>query len=236
VYTPPAGFYGVETFSYTIGDGYGEVGEATVTVEVVKRWHNPVHAMDVNADNLVSPADVLDVINALNGGLTARLPKMPSGSAARLPYVDVTDDGEASALDVLTVINLLNSTPSGPVVSTDDGYEPNDALGEARDLGTHWQTTAVAGLQLRDSADWYQFTLPRRGTWRDAAVIDFRQAAGDLELVLHDSTGRELYRSEGITDSESLSLSGLEAGTYFLGVFGDGLAQNEYGLMIFLLA
>jgi hypothetical protein len=231
-HTPPAGFYGVETFTYTIGDVYGEIGQATVTVEVVKRWHNPVYAMDVNADNLVSAADVLDVINALNAGVPTPLPKMPAGSVARFPYLDVTDDGQATPLDVLTVINRLNNSPHGSVVMADDVYEPNDTPGQARDWGTILQTVAVAGLQLRDSADWYQFTLPRAGTWRDAVVIDFRHAAGDLDLMLYDSAGRELFCSQSITDSESISLAGLDAGMYFLRVFPDELPGNDYGLMI----
>jgi hypothetical protein len=236
VYTPLAGIYSVQTFSYTVGDAYSDVGEASVTVEVVKRWHNPVHGGDVNADGQVSPADVLELINVLNDDLPAWLPRMPWGPIALLPYLDVTNDGKADALDALILINFLNGIPGGSLAVADDRYEPNDARMQAHDWGTLERTTAVDGLVLRDSADWYQFTLPRAGTWRAVVAIDFRHSAGDLDLFLHDSAGRPLGRSQSITDGESIPLAGLDAGTYFVGVLGEGLTANDYGLMISLRA
>jgi hypothetical protein len=161
---------------------------------------------------------------------------MPSGPIARLPYLDVTNDGKADALDALILINFLNGIPGGSLSVADDWYEPNDALTQAHDWGTLERTSAVTGLQLRDSADWYQFTLPRAGTWRAVVAIDFRHSVGDLDLFLHDSAGRPLGRSQSITDGESLPLAGLDAGTCFVGVLGEVLTANDYGLMISLRA
>ncbi len=46
VYTPPAGFVGVDTFTYTVSDGQGGTATATVTVTVTRANRDPVAAND----------------------------------------------------------------------------------------------------------------------------------------------------------------------------------------------
>ena len=71
-------------------------------------WHNFANPYDVDADNTVSPLDVLTIVNYLNqfgsGPVTANNPP---------PYLDVDSDNFVSPLDVLVVINFLNSQGSG---------------------------------------------------------------------------------------------------------------------------
>lgn len=57
-------------------------------------------------------------------------------------------------------------------------------------------------------------------------VIDFRHAAGDPDLMLYNSAGRELLCLQSISDTESISLAGLDVGVYFLRVFPDELPGN----------
>ena len=59
---------------------------------------NPSNRYDVTADGMVSPMDVLTVINAMNGG-----PVNPNA------YYDVNGNGELSPLDALLIINYMNS-------------------------------------------------------------------------------------------------------------------------------
>lgn len=71
-------------------------------------WHNANNPIDVDADNTVSPLDVLAIINYLNsvgsGPVTASSPP---------PYLDVDSDNFISPLDALVVINYLNSLSNG---------------------------------------------------------------------------------------------------------------------------
>ncbi len=77
-------------------------------------WTNPLNILDVNGDGLVSPIDVLVVVNRLNdmeragisNRLTAVIPTPESGT-----YYDVTNDGFVSPLDALLIINAFNDLP-----------------------------------------------------------------------------------------------------------------------------
>lgn len=74
-------------------------------------WQNPTDALNVDADHLVSPLDVLTVVDELNNPRisdprTGQLP--PVGAFAPPPYLDVDGNGIISPLDALRVINELN--------------------------------------------------------------------------------------------------------------------------------
>ena len=77
LYTPAAGFYGRESFGYTSSGGAGDTDEATVRVDVTKRWHNRLQPADVNRDGIVSALDVLLLVNALNTHGSVGLPPIP---------------------------------------------------------------------------------------------------------------------------------------------------------------
>ena len=65
VYTPPAGFQGVDTFTYTAGDGHGGSAVATVTVSVV---NSPPVA---HADAAVTPTNAAVVVPVLGNDTDA---------------------------------------------------------------------------------------------------------------------------------------------------------------------
>ena len=65
--------------------------------------------MDVNADGLISPLDVLSTVDYINANpgqsqLPLNRPDVP-------PFVDVDGDGFATPLDVLRVVNSINQAP-----------------------------------------------------------------------------------------------------------------------------
>ncbi len=73
-------------------------------------WHNVARPLDVNNDQLISPIDVLLVINYLN---TFGSGPLPSSRPLDTGFLDTNGDEVASPLDVLLIINFLNSKPLG---------------------------------------------------------------------------------------------------------------------------
>ncbi len=111
-YTPPSGFSGTVTFSYTVADNKGAISNvATVTVLVSNAiYQNTVNNLDVNADGFVSPIDALLIINDLN--LRGSRP-LDSSTFIPPPFIDVNGDNVVAPFDALTVINYLNLNGSG---------------------------------------------------------------------------------------------------------------------------
>ncbi len=100
-------------------------------------WRNPIDPCDVNDDGLVSPLDVLLIINELNRiGSGPLVP--PSGSHVPPPYFDVSGDGEVTPIDALLVINALN----GNIVVI-SGSNPTGGSGNA---GGSWGRGSVVVL------------------------------------------------------------------------------------------
>lgn len=77
-------------------------------------WRNAKNSLDTNNDNVVSPIDVLLIINSLNSEGTRRLPVRPSD---RGTFLDCSGDNYASPLDALLIVNHLNgSSGESPLV------------------------------------------------------------------------------------------------------------------------
>ena len=96
-----------ESFVYRV-DNF--VNQAEGIVEFIiygdNKWHNAGRNLDVNGDGIISPLDVLRIINDVNALGSRALDDLgPVGNF----FPDVNDDGFISASDVLLVINFLNS-------------------------------------------------------------------------------------------------------------------------------
>lgn len=115
----------------------------------------------------------------------------------------------------------------------DDSYEQNDTFLTAHDFGTVTSPTTIPNLVQADSNDWYRFTIAQRSAGTDNVGIRFTHADGDVDLELYNASGRRLRVSNGVSDSESISLSNLAAGAYFVRVFGyRGATNPNYSLTI----
>lgn len=70
-------------------------------------WQNAADPFDVNDDGLVTPLDVLKVINYINAhpGNSA----LPASPATPPPFYDINGDGSCTAEDVVSVINYINA-------------------------------------------------------------------------------------------------------------------------------
>jgi len=71
-------------------------------------WCNPAQAEDVNGDEVVTPLDVLILINRLNASGGGDLPVPPPFPDNPPPYWDVDGDDKLTASDALAVINFIN--------------------------------------------------------------------------------------------------------------------------------
>ncbi len=210
LYTPPLGFIGTDTFTYTVADGRGRTAEATVVVEVFSSWQNVYNRFDVNADTYVSPIDALLVIHDLNDPGSRVLVDPPDGP----PFVDVNGDGTLSAIDALDVIRFLSGDAdedadgegegesSGSVLTTFLPSSPSRALSAVRPavlpatridgLGNR-QDTPAASVSIRSQplqaiADSLFESFPI-GTEEVDEALEYWESLGDLshpDLVLED--------------------------------------------------
>ncbi len=74
---------------------------------------NPNNRYDVTNDGIVTPGDVLAVVNLLNSsGTTALTPTAGGEGEAGRMYYDVNSDYLVSPIDVLSVINFINGATS----------------------------------------------------------------------------------------------------------------------------
>lgn len=88
--------------------------QATLRLVGPRDWTNPINALDVNADGLITPNDVLLVVNEINN------PKFSAGyltDASRVSqfpdkFFDTVSDGLVAPSDVLAIINHINRTDS----------------------------------------------------------------------------------------------------------------------------
>ncbi len=162
--TPERGFRS-GTFTYLIADDLGGLATCAVHVQV----DNPHVLFDVNDDGVVSPLDVLLIINAINQQGPRRLPPLAADNQ-HLHWLDVNGDGMLSALDALMVINHLNvhsdglaapmATGEGEAAATSGSMPvrpwtayPHDPLQAAvRSDSFEWSRTAV-GADAQASTD-----------------------------------------------------------------------------------
>lgn len=105
---PQSAGVGKTTIEVLATDSLGSTATRSFEVSVYElAWKNPTNPLDVNADNIVTPLDVLLGINWLNSTIEPQLPPVPSSSQIP-PYLDVNGDGLVTPLDLLLVINYLN--------------------------------------------------------------------------------------------------------------------------------
>ncbi|MEQ1829730.1 MAG: dockerin type I domain-containing protein, partial [Pirellula sp.] len=97
---------GLRTVSTTAGAVRSHVDFSFVSV--ASPWQNQNLRHDVNNDGLISPIDVLVIINEINRNGARPL---TGTTLVAPPYYDVNGNREIEALDVLVVINFINANP-----------------------------------------------------------------------------------------------------------------------------
>lgn len=128
---------------------------------------------------------------------------------------------------------LIDGPGGTTTPTTDDAYENNDTLAAANNLGTLTSSRTINSLVMADSADWFRFTTSATGTSSSNVSISFQNSQGNLQLALYNSAGALISSSFGTGNTESVSLNGLAAGTYYVDIFGASGATNpNYSLTV----
>ncbi|MFN7877029.1 MAG: S8 family serine peptidase [Pirellula sp.] len=83
-----------------------------VETTLATAWQNPLNPLDVDGDGLVTPLDVLAIINFINMGASS-LPEFDPLNPLASTFSDVNGNNSVEPLDVLAVINAINSVNSG---------------------------------------------------------------------------------------------------------------------------
>lgn len=156
-------------------------------------------------------------------------------SLAGLPagryYLDVHGYGGAyNPTYTLTTDIQVGTTRAAAIPA--DAFEQNNTRARATNLGTVTATSVVNNLTLtRSDVDFFKFTIRSAGTSSSEVLAHFENGLGDIDLQLHDSAGRVLATSDGVTNVERVSLDSRPAGTYYLKVYGyNGRANPSYSL------
>jgi hypothetical protein len=150
-FAPLRGFLGTTQFRYVVSDNQGRPSAPTdVSVRVVVSiYQNPRNRFDVDEDGIVSPLDVLVLINLLNrSGPTLPVDGLPGPP----PYVDVNADNSIDPLDVLEVINHINSGRSdgGEGEGVAGQHVSQTAMGaQGLEISTGVVSTAISNALIR---------------------------------------------------------------------------------------
>ncbi|TVU54444.1 MAG: T9SS C-terminal target domain-containing protein [Arthrospira sp. PLM2.Bin9] len=129
-----------------------------------------------------------------------------------------------------------------------DRFEPNDSMETATDLGflsKDWWTSVFShgfdppsyfwnllSIHSGDS-DWFKFEIDRFGRRGDYVFVSHYPYSSDyLNFALYDAEG-VLINTSNTDDGERISLEELDAGTYYVQVYGDeGVTNHDYTLII----
>lgn len=221
------------------GDASGNAGVATTEID----WYRfTALATGPATFQALTPSSSLDTVMAVYNSSGSRLAYNDDISISNRDSRFTTNltAGQTYYLGVTNYINTAGGAytwsidgAGGTTSPTDDGYENNDTLATASDLGTVTTTRTINNLVMADGHDWYRFTLSTAGTSASSAVINFQHAQGDLDLELYNAAGTRIGNSDSATNSETISLSGLNAGTYYLHVLGyQGASNPNYSMVI----
>ena len=106
----------------------------------------------------------------------------------------------------------------------------NTTMATACDLGTisSEQTFALDHSGSESTENWFKFTLPTTGNSASAITLTYTHSATcDLDVYLYDANGNLVKSSMESTGTESISLDGKEAGTYYLKVVNYKSSTNS---------
>jgi hypothetical protein len=140
-------------------------------------------------------------------------------------------NGEVNPSYTLTV----DAPFAGVTADWGEGSDNNNVVSRATNLGKLDRQFNRGNLSITaNDVDWFRFEIDAKGRLSDAAGITFNHQQGDLDIELYASDGTTLLdSSQGVGNTESISLNGRNAGVYFLRVYGYGGATNsEYSVAI----
>ena len=145
LYTPPSGFDGADTFTYTVADTNGVTDSAIVTIQVEK------NAAEATDDSLSTPEDIVGTLNVLEND---RL------SSDNSPLSVTKVNGDATAVGSEIVLNsgakvtinadgTLNYDPNSAFESLEDSQQDSDSFSYSIDNGAGSESTATVSVTIQ---------------------------------------------------------------------------------------
>ncbi|HAZ12401.1 MAG: hypothetical protein A2X86_15805 [Bdellovibrionales bacterium GWA2_49_15] len=107
-------------------------------------------------------------------------------------------------------------------------YEPNNSTSTAAKISLPF---TGEGLSIATNADkdWYKFSVALKSVV--SVKLQMAKALGDIDIQLYSSGGTLLYKSDSAKQTETITAT-LNAGVYYLKVYGYQGATNDYSLNI----
>lgn len=235
--TPPADYTSVSQNSQ------GDVsGNATIAGTEIDWYRFTALATGPATFQALTPSSNLDTVMALYNSSGSRVAYNDDISLGNRDsrFLATLTVGQTYYLGVTNYINTAggsytwsldgSASNAGP---GDDSFEENDTLASASDLGAVTTTRSITNLVMADGHDWYRFNLATTGTSGSSFAINFQNAQGDLDLELYNAAGNRIGNSDGTGNTETISLNGLSAGTYYAHVLGfRGVSNPSYSMVI----
>jgi hypothetical protein len=244
------------------GSGIVDVGGNPLAANVTDTWVNESTAptadiVDVTPDprstavgnvtiqfsELVTGVTINDFQLTRNGAIvpTSGLTVSGSGATYTIDLSAVTAGRGNYTLTLIAAGSGITDAAGNPMTANasdswtnDDLIEQqNDTLRTATELGRINRRVDLGPLALVDANDWYRFTTVRAGKGADFVQIAFENDDGNLDLELYNVSGQRVRTSLTNGDTETVSLNGLKAGTYYIRVFGKlGATNTNYSLTV----
>ena len=155
-----------------------------------------------------------------------------NGLAAGTYYVRAYGYAGASNPNYSLTISTPSTSTTPPTLQN-DSFEQNDTFAQATLLPLTGAVSTFGNLVIASGDnDWFKFVLTSRGGVNDSVRIS-SSTNTDIDLALYNSANTLLTSSTSTTSNESISLSGLAAGTYYVRAYGYAGATNpNYTLTI----
>jgi hypothetical protein len=243
--TPPASISPpTNALSVTLNSANSANGAASITTTEVDYYVFTAPVSGTYSIGAATPSSSLDTVLGVFSANGQRLAfnddiSYPSNADSRVGvnlaagtqyYVGVTNYASSSRGAYTWAITGPTTTATP---TTDDAYENNDSQSAAAMLGILTATRTVNSLVMADASDWFRFTTNTAGTASSSVSISFQNAQGNLQLALYNSSGTLLTTSQSTGNSESVSLNGRAAGTYYVRIYGASGASNpNYSLTV----
>ncbi len=139
---------------------------------------------------------------------------------------------EANETNNVTRIRILLERPPGNDPIPPDTFEHNDSLATASILAPpELHTYANLSIHASLNDDYFRVTASQTGIL--AFDLAFKDARGDLDLEVFDSSGARVSQSATASDREHIVVEATAGETYFVRVFGfEGATNPNYSLIV----
>ncbi len=137
---------------------------------------------------------------------------------------EISVDSSISSLQE-TSAALQSAAMSSSYIAGSDAYENNNTMSTAYNLGTVSDNRTITAnvaqiISNKKDYDWFKFTLPGTGGSTSKVSLSYTHStSSDLDLELYNTSGNRISFSAGMSGTETISLSGKAAGTYYVKVY-----------------